>query len=147
MDYNKLLDSHKRFGTTKEDIATSNQQRDILENVVIAPWWKVKMFENKNDIIVTKISDKLYNIKKGDIEFTFIELKRMGAPMMMEEVLPLGVSNCKNLIFIGSVGSLDKSIGIGDLAVPMYSVCGDGACRYLNDSLEDEFGKKQYPRV
>ena len=145
MDYNMLLDSHKRFGTTKEDIATSNHQRDILENVVIAPWWKVKMFENKNDIMVTKINDKLYNIKKGDIEFTFIELKRMGAPMIMEELLPLGVSNCKNLIFIGSVGSLDKSIGIGDLAVPMYSVCGDGACRYLNDNLEDEFGKKQYP--
>ena len=53
MDYNMLLDSHKRFGTTKEDIATSNHQRDILENVVIAPWWKVKMFENKNDIMVT----------------------------------------------------------------------------------------------
>ena len=145
MDYEMLLKAHQSFGTTKEDIANSKGHFDICENVVIAPWWKVKMFEDKSDIEVKKISDKLYKIKREDIEFTFIELKRMGAPMMLDEVLALGVSKCKNLIFIGSVGSLDKDINIGDLVVPTYSVCGDGACRYLNENLEDDFGKKQFP--
>ena len=145
MNYELLLDAHKRFGTTKENIAQSKGHYNICENVVIAPWWKVKMFENKSDIEITKISDKLYKIKKDNTEFTFIELKRMGAPMMLDEVLALGVSKCKNLIFIGSVGSLDKDINIGNLVIPTYSVCGDGACRYLNENLEDDFGKKQFP--
>lgn len=145
MNYEMLLEAHKRFGTTREDIATGKEHFDISENVVIAPWWKVKMFENKSDIKIEKLSDKLYKIKKGESEFTFIELKRMGAPMMLDEVLALGVSECKNLIFIGSVGSLNKDINIGDLVVPTYSVCGDGACRYLNENLEDDFLKKHEP--
>ena len=34
---------------------------------------------------------------------------------------------------------------IGDIVIPKYSICGDGASRYLNDNLEDEFLKKEYP--
>ena len=145
MDFEIFLNAHKKYGTTKEDIIARNSYDLITENVVIAPWCKANMFENKKEITVTKLTDKLYNIKNNKTEFTFIELRRMGAPMMMEECLSLGVSKCKNLIFIGSAGSINEDIGIGDLVIPTYSICGDGACRYLNDNLEDEFGKKQYP--
>ena len=47
--------------------------------------------------------------------------------------------------FLGSAGSLDENIRIGDIVVPEYSICGDGASRYLNRNLEDEFLKKKYP--
>lgn len=38
----------------------------------------------------------------------------------------LGVTNCKNLIFIGSVGSSSEEINIGDIVIPKSSICGDG---------------------
>lgn len=145
MNYDMFLKAHKKYGTTKEDIINKNSYDLISENVVIAPWWKADMFENKEGVTITELTDKLYHVENGKMNFTFIKLRRMGAPMMLEECLSLGVSKCKNLIFIGSVGSLDKNIKIGDLVIPTYSICGDGACRYLNDNLEDEFGKKQIP--
>jgi len=61
----------------------------------------------------------------------------------MDDVLSLGVSKCKYLLFIGSVGSLVEEINIGDLVIPIYSICGDVASRYLNENLEDDFGKRQ----
>lgn len=63
----------------------------------------------------------------------------------MDFILSLGVTKCKNIIFLGSVGSLDEEIKIGDIVVPEYSICGDGASRYLNKNLEDEFNKLEYP--
>lgn len=40
---------------------------------------------------------------------------------------------------------MDENIKIGDIVIPKYSICGDGASRYLNNDLEDEFLKKKYP--
>ena len=63
----------------------------------------------------------------------------------MDFILSLGVTKCANLIFLGSAGSLDEKINIEDIVVPKYSICGDGASRYLNKNLEDEFLKNKYP--
>jgi purine-nucleoside phosphorylase len=66
----------------------------------------------------------------------------------MEAILALGCTPCKKIIFIGSVGSLDKKLSIGDIVIPDYSICGDGACRYLTNkklSENDCFGEKYYP--
>lgn len=144
MDYNFLLESHLKYGTTKKDIIKRKEYEQILTNVVIAPWWGVDMFENIA-IKIEKINDKLYNIYGDDFEFSFIQLKAIGAPVMLDQVLALGVTQCKNLLFIGSVGSLDEDINIGDIVIPKYSICGDGASRYLNKDLEDDFGKEFYP--
>lgn len=144
MEYNDLLNSHLKYGTTKDDIIEGKGYENILENVVIAPWWKHDMFEYLN-FKIEKISDNVFNIYKDDISFSFIEVRLMGAPMVMDFILPLGITKCKNLVFIGSTGSLDKDIKIGDIVIPEYSICGDGASRYLNKNLEDEFLKKEYP--
>ena len=144
MEYNDLLKAHLRFGTTKEDIINKRNLQNLLENVVIAPWWNHTMFDNYN-FKVEQIGDKIFNFYRDDISFSYIELKGIGAPVIMDYVLSLGVTKCKNLLFIGSVGSLDNNIKIGDLVVPEYSICGDGAARYLNDNLEDELFKKEYP--
>ena len=66
----------------------------------------------------------------------------------MDTLLSLGVTKCRRAIFIGSVGSLDPQINIGDIVIPEYSICGDGASRYITaDTLThtDPFGEKQYP--
>lgn len=144
MKYKDLLDSHSKFGTTKEDIIINRGYEKLLKNVVIAPWWDHTMFDNLG-FEIEQISDNTYNFYRDDISFSFIQLKRIGAPAIMEYVLTLGVTDCNNLVFLGSAGSLDKDIKIGDIVIPEYSICGDGASRYLNDNLEDEFLKKEYP--
>lgn len=144
MKYNDLLNSHLKYGTTRDDIVSNKGYEKILENVVLAPWWKHEMFDNFS-FEVEKINDVVYNFYGDEFSFSYIEIRNIGAPAVMDFILALGVTKCKNLVFIGSAGSLDKNIKIGDLVVPEYSICGDGASRYLNKNLEDEFLKKEYP--
>lgn len=144
MKYNDLLNSHLKYGTTKEDIAIHKGVESILENVIIAPLWGHEMFENY-DLKMEKINDKVYNFYGNDISFSYVEIKNIGASAVMDYVLALGVTKCKNIVFLGSTGSLDENIKIGDIVIPEYSICGDGASRYLNENLEDEFLKKEYP--
>ena len=144
MDYNDLLKAHLKYGTTKEDIIKAMEYESILENVVIAPWWDHSIFL-ENDFKVVQENNKIYTISKNRVKFSFIEIKGIGAPVNAEYVLPLGLTKCKNIIFIGAAGSLDEKIKIGDIVIPEYSICGEGSSRYLNNNLEDEFGKKEYP--
>ena len=144
MNYEELLNAHLKLGTTREDILLRNGYNNILENVIIAPWWDHNIFDNYN-FKIEQVSEKIYNYYRDDVSFSYIELKQIGAPAIMDFILSLGLTKCKNLIFIGSAGSLDESIKIGDIVVPSYSICGDGASRYLNKNLEDEFLKKEYP--
>ena len=144
MKYEDILKSHLKYGSTKEDIVKRNEYENILESVVIAPWWDHNIFENSN-VKIDKVNDKIYNIYGENLEFSFIELKLVGSPVMLDQALSLGTTKCKNILFIGSVGALDENINLGDIVIPEYSICGEGASRYLNDNLKDEFGKKEYP--
>lgn len=145
MKYNDLLESHARFGTTSDDIIKDKGYDKILENVVLAPWWRHDMFDILN-YRVEKINDKVYNFYSDEVSFSYIEIRSIGAPAVMDFIMSLGVTKCKNLVFVGSAGALDPNIKIGDIVIPEYSICGDGASRYLNPNLEDEFLKKEYPR-
>lgn len=144
MKYIDLINSQFSYGVKKKDILKKRGYDNILENVVIAPWWCHDIFENRN-LKIEKLNDKVYNIHGNNLSFSFVELKRIGAPAIMDYILSLGLTKCKNLIFLGSAGSLDDDIKIGDIVVPKYSICGDGASRYLNDNFKDEFGMKEYP--
>ena len=144
IEYKDLLESHFRFGTTSDDIAINMGLKNVLENVIIAPWWGHEMFE-KEDFKIEQINNRLFNVYNNDISFSFIEVKNIGASAVMDFVLALGVTKCKNIIFLGSAGSLDENIKIGDIVIPEYSICGDGASRYLNKNLEDSFLEKNYP--
>ena len=141
MNYNDLLESHLKYGTTKEDIINKAGYKDILENVVIAPSWDHTLF----NLECEKVSDHVYNLHDKDISFSFVEVKMFGASNISDYILALGVTKCKNLIFIGSTGSLDKDIKIGDIVIPEYSICGDGSSRYLNKDLKDTLFEKEYP--
>lgn len=144
MKYDDILNSHLKYGTTKEDIISRYNYQEILENVVVAPWWSHSIFDNM-EFEIKQIDEVLYNFYSKEMSFSFLELKAIGASTLMEFILPLGVTKCKNIVFIGSAGSLDKNVKIGDVVIPKYSICGDGASRYLNKNLEDEFLKKEYP--
>jgi len=152
MDYNKLIQGMKRFGSSEQDICKhglSVTPEFIKENVIIAPWWEPGTLPGLG--IAEMLSPPAYaicvwNIKNDDIEMTYIKTG-IGAPMLLEGLLPLGITHCKRIIFIGSVGSLDPDIGIGDIVIPEYSICGDGASRYItsDDLSHDVFGEKVYP--
>ena len=144
MTYEELVNAHLKYGTTKENIKDTKGYAEILENVVIAPWWSHDIFEDFGFEVV-QTSEKVFNFYSDELSFSYIELKRIGAPSVMDFILSLGVTKCSNLIFLGSAGSLDEKINIGDIVVPKYSICGDGASRYLNKNLEDEFLKNKYP--
>lgn len=156
MDYNDLISGIKRFGaSTNEDICLhvlGIASKKIQEHVVITPGWgpekvpglgKAELISSSGTLFA---SYKVWNIKNGNIEITYIKTG-FGAPVLMDALLSLGISNCKNIIFISSVGALDSSIGIGDIVIPEYSICGDGASRYIaSDQLDsDVFGEKAYP--
>ena len=111
MNYEELLNSHLEYGTTKDDIVKMTEYEEILENVVIAPWWEHTLFEEIG-FKSTQVSTKVYNLTNGEVSFSFIEIKEIGAPLMMEYVLPLGLTKCKNLVFVGAVGALDENIKI-----------------------------------
>jgi purine-nucleoside phosphorylase len=89
----------------------------------------------------------MWTLSAAGLKITYI-VTGMGASNVNDMVLALGCTPCKKIIFIGSVGALDKNIGIGDIVIPEYSVCGDGACRYLTNKKlidNDPFGERNYP--
>lgn len=155
MNYNDLISGMKRFGANDEEICfhvLGVASEKIHEDVVITPGWepdivpglgKAELFNSSGALFA---SFKVWNIKNGDIEITYIKTG-YGAPVLMDALLSLGTSKCKRIIFISSVGALDSKIGIGDIVIPEYSICGDGASRYIaSDKLStDVFGEKVYP--
>ena len=114
MKYEELVSYHLKYGTTEEDIRVRKGYTEILENVVIAPWWSHDIFNDMGFKIV-QTSEKVYNFYSEELSFSYIELKSIGAPAIMDFVLSLGVTKCKNMVFLGSAGSLDKDIKIGDI--------------------------------
>lgn len=154
MDYKHLIDEMKKYGSTEEDICLHGigiLPNQVNENVVIAPWWEPPVLQKLGETKYLSKSEssaiKIWNVRSDDLKITYIKTG-IGAPVLMDALLSLGVTQCKRVIFIGSVGSLDAKIGIGDIVIPEYSICGDGASRYIAmESLKgnDVFGDKVYP--
>lgn len=152
MEYRTLIDGMRRFGSSEADICMHMlgvSRESIREGVILAPWWEPASMPGLGDARYLSASD-FSAIRVWDIPFpaggcTYIRTG-IGAPVLMDVVLALGLTACKRLLFIGSVGSLSPEIGIGDIVVPEYSVCGDGASRYLANSLaKDPFGTRAWP--
>ena len=154
MNYQQLIDGMKKYKSTETDICLhclGVMPEQINTNVVIAPWWEPKSLALLGDAEYLSESQfsaiKVWNVKSEIFDITYIKTG-IGAPVFMDALLALGVTKCKNIIFVGSVGSLDEDIGIGDIVISQYSICGDGASRYIaSDTLrnKDVFGTKVEP--
>lgn len=149
--YEKLIEGHCRFGTSREQIASQLKVDASLikKNVVIAPTMTFDCFKEYNPVVTELYSKyhRIANLKINDIEFTFIT-SGMGAPVFTDIILALGFTPCENIIFIGSVGALNENINIGDIIIPNCCITGDGASRYLTlKPLKetDTFGEETYP--
>ena len=152
MIYKHILDGNIKFGTNSIDIVKNSlncEPEVIQKDVIIAPVWKPDLFkEYIEDIeIIFDGIHKIWNISLKTKKITYI-VTGIGAPNMLEPVLALGCTQCEHIVFIGSVGGLAENFKIGDLIIPEYSICGDGACRYLTNKKlveNDCFGEKYYP--
>lgn len=154
MDYRTLISRVKRFGATDEDLCArvlGITPSDIRDNVIITPGWGPEKVTGLGEAVpissdaVLFESFKVWDIKNGDVGITYIKTG-FGAPVVMDALLPLGLSKCKRILFISSTGALDKKMAIGDIVLPDYSVSGDGASRYIaSEKLEDTFGEQFRP--
>jgi len=152
--YQELISGINKYGSTKNDICKHTLgvlPEQINTNVILAPWWDPSVLPSLGKAVYLSASDysavKIWHIENGDKHYTYIKTG-IGAPVLMDVVLGLGLTECENIVFIGSVGALSKEIRIGDIVIPEYSVCGDGASRYIkNTSLinNDVFGERAYP--
>ena len=150
--YEHILNANKRFGTDSTNIVDSVfhcEPEMIQSNVIIAPLWKSELFSGYSEGIIQNSDGifKMWTLSAAGIKITYI-VTGMGASNVIDVTLALGCTPCRKIIFIGSVGALDKNIKIGDIVIPEYSISGDGACRYLTNKKlteNDTFGEKNYP--
>ncbi|HMN13085.1 MAG TPA: hypothetical protein PKD55_12245 [Bellilinea sp.] len=152
MDYQKLLDANAERGILPADLCRATlyvNPEQVLPDVVIAPWWHPKTLQPQQMIPLSdheRANVKAWQVEIRDQTVTYLQTG-IGAPSVMDTVLALGTTACRTILFIGSVGGLDPAFGIGDLIVPQYSVCGDGASRYIagDDLGTDVFGARVTP--
>ena len=153
MDYDDLVRAIEHYGGRREDLFRmflGFTRERIQESVIIAPWWEPKVFAGiagNAEFLGQSANVRGWNLNSAGRTITYIKTG-IGAPLVMDVVLTLGQTECKQLLFVGSVGALDADMAIGDVVIPEYSVCGDGASRYLagNNLMDvDPFGEKSYP--
>jgi uridine phosphorylase len=152
MIYQHLLKGIERFGGSGANVcrlAFKCEPEVIEENVILSPIWEVDIFAPYVDQVtpVTKGIRKLDQLSVAGRKITYI-CSGPGSPAVAHAVMALSCSPCRNIIFAGAVGGLVPGFEAGDVIIPEYSVCGDGASRYLTDgSVKDNdcFGVKYYP--
>lgn len=154
MKYSKILAGLKDFGVQEPEqicrFSLGVWPEQIRNTVVIAPFWNPSSLFKKEQIKLLKSENPSTIIWDIDSErgvFTFIHTG-MGASFVMDTILGLGVTQCQQILFIGSVGALQAELKIGDLVLPELSLSGDGATRYLVNTIlqeVDTFAQPAYP--
>ena len=145
MNFEKIIEFHEKYGTSVQMLKDRSDFKDIFDNVVIAPMWKPSMCFNIDEKYITKVNDRLYNVESDTYKFSFVSVGMMGASNTMDVVLECLLFNPKAVLFVGSASSLNVNIKIGDTVLVEKSFCGEGASRYLNDDLHDDFGEYLSP--
>lgn len=112
----------------------------IRETVILAPCWLPDSVGIINSELITTASCKIWDCCINENYFTYI-LTGVGACNCADTVMALSNTACKRIMFIGSAGSIDKAVCIGDIVFPESFVVGEGASRYLQTELDkDIFG-------
>lgn len=152
MDYQTVLDANAKYGITPADLfrmTLSIEPEQVLPDVILAPWWHPHTLGAHQAIALNdhaRVNARAWQIELRDRTVTYLQTGT-GAPNVLDVVLTLGISPCRNILFAGSVGGLDPTFRIGDVLVPQYSVSGDGASRYIagDDLRADPFGQRVSP--
>lgn len=113
----------------------------IRETVILAPCWLPDSVGIISSELIADGSCKIWDCSIKENYFTYI-LTGVGACNCADTVMALSSTACKRIMFIGSAGSIDDSVCIGDIVFPESFIVGEGASRYLQTSLDkDTFGR------
>lgn len=138
----------RRHGPSPETVIQNTfgiPTESISERVLLSPGWVPERLFPADEIRELCAASPLFSyhiweVCHREVRFTYIKTG-FGAPVNMDAVLLLGLTACKTILFISSVGGLSPEMAIGDLLLPEYAISGDGANRYLSeDIVSDSFG-------
>ena len=114
----------------------------IHSRILIAPSWSPESVGIENSRLISKSACEIWECVLDGELFTYI-VCGVGACLCADIVMALQNTKCERILFLGSAGSLDSKIDIGDIGIPDEVICGDGASRYMQeDLLIDLFGKR-----
>lgn len=122
----------------------------ICSTVLLTPGWSPeRLFAPQALHTLTESSPlhgyKLWNVDCGSKRCTYLRTG-FGAPMVLDAVLLLRHTPCKRILFVSSAGALGSRMRVGDLLLPAASYNGDGASRYLQNTLTNDcFCEEQLP--
>lgn len=154
MNYLQLIERLKPFGASTRDlcrISLGVEPEQIRRQVILSPRWEPYQLPGLG--AASQRSSERRSVRVWDIDsqagmLTYIKTPA-GAPFVLDAVLGLGVTSCQDLVLVGSAGSIDEAIGIGDVVIPEFTFSADGASRYLAaDSLSgggNLFGERTAP--
>lgn len=101
MDYQLLLNGMKKYRSTETDICMhclGIKPEQIRKHVLIAPWWEPRSLPLLGKAEYLSESPfsavKVWDIKSRSGDITYIKTG-IGAPVFMDALLTLGVTDCK----------------------------------------------------
>jgi purine-nucleoside phosphorylase len=116
---------------------------DIADTVILTPIWNLEGFKNKADEVLTEFTGwyKGVTLTFDSKRITVIS-SGIGSPVSGDCALALGYTDCKNVIFSGSAGAINKNYNIGDMLTVSEAVIGEGFSRYHGEDIKrDCFGE------
>jgi purine-nucleoside phosphorylase len=104
------------------------EQDSIKETCIVTPFYSKAVIE---ELKVKDISNGLIYTTGYSDKFSFI-ITKMGAGFVGDAVLYLKNTKCKNIIFFGSCGAVDKTLKIGDAVLVDKAYSQDSFVNMLN---------------
>lgn len=138
-----LLDKAQKYNNTNDMLydlikISSNEKFDAI---IIAPSWlpeKILVNYDAEIICMTKhtyISS--YIVKFDGLNLVWVQCAS-GASNLMDHSLLFSNSVTEKIIFLGAVGGLVDSVGLGDIVTPSEALAYTGANLYLTDTLDSK---------
>lgn len=88
-----------------------------------------------------------YLVEKDNLKIAWIKTSSSDSNAM-DHIAVCAEMKFKRMIFIGAVGALKPSFGLGDICTPSYSISGGYVNTYLKDSIRDFVPfEKVYPEM
>lgn len=152
MNKDDFTQSYLKYNISEDKVCFQTLGIDgaaVQKIAVIAPLHRAEDYVNAG-AKVKKLTDgyyPVYEIAKDGIKFTFVGTQ-IGACNATEVVAALAYSRCEKIIFTGSAGAIKEEISIGEIFLPEFSMCGDGAVKYFTrGKVRNNFtyAEKYYP--
>lgn len=135
-ELNKIIEKYYSFDDAVM-CKLNIDDKQKFDLVLVSPTWKPNfIFDADYNIKNLKLgSTSTYIIKHDGKTILYIKTGK-GSPNMVDNLLLLRNIEAP-FVFLGSAGSLSKTINEGDILIPDYSISGDGASLYFDKRISN----------